>query len=113
MYFDTEREEMSDGTREDTTTSVQIEEIKRDILEQLFVTNLSPVHAHNGHGDVLIAKSMTTVERNKSHQFKSPAGIPRNSHASRSCYNDCRIVMSIALKLVLKQLPLMTKQQLL
>jgi hypothetical protein len=51
MYFDTEREEMSDGTREDTTTSVQIEEIKRDILEQLFVTNLSPVHAHNGHGD--------------------------------------------------------------
>ncbi len=51
MYFDTEREEMSDGTREDTTGSVQIEEIKRAIMEQLLVTNLSPVRAHNRHGD--------------------------------------------------------------
>jgi hypothetical protein len=51
MYFDTEREEMSDGTREDTTVSVQIEEIKRAIMEQLLVTNLSPVRVHNRHGD--------------------------------------------------------------
>ena len=42
---------MSDGTRGDTTTSVQIEELKRAIRALPFVTKLSPVRAHNGHGD--------------------------------------------------------------
>ena len=41
---------MSDGTREDTTVSVQIEEIKRAIRALPFVTKLSPVRAHKGHG---------------------------------------------------------------
>ena len=44
-------EEMSDGTREDTTASVQIEEIKSAIRALPFVTKLSPVRAHKGHGD--------------------------------------------------------------
>ncbi len=34
---------MRDGTREDTTVSVQIEEIKRAIRTLPFVTKLSPV----------------------------------------------------------------------
>ncbi len=42
---------MSDGTREDTTVSVQIEEFKRAIRALSFVTKLSPVREHNGHGD--------------------------------------------------------------
>jgi hypothetical protein len=42
---------MRDGTREDTTVSVQIEELKRAILALPFVTKLTPVRAHNGHGD--------------------------------------------------------------
>jgi hypothetical protein len=42
---------MSDGTREDTTASVQIEELKRAIRALPFVTKLSPVRAHNGHVD--------------------------------------------------------------
>ena len=42
---------MSDGTSEDTTESVQIEEVKRSIRDLPFVTKLSPVRAHNGHGD--------------------------------------------------------------
>jgi hypothetical protein len=41
---------MSDGTREDTTASVQIEEIKCAIWALPFVTKLSPVRAHKGHG---------------------------------------------------------------
>jgi hypothetical protein len=45
-----QREEMSDGTREDTTESVQIEEIKRAIQSLPFVTKLSPVRAHKSHG---------------------------------------------------------------
>ena len=45
---------MSDGTRWDTTTSVQIEELKRAIRALPFVTKLSPVRAHNGHGDGLV-----------------------------------------------------------
>ena len=51
MYIFGEREEMSDGTHEDTTMLVQIEEVKRDIRVLLFVTKLSPVRTHNGHGD--------------------------------------------------------------
>jgi hypothetical protein len=46
-----EREEINDGTREDTTASVQIEELKRAIRALPFVTKLSPVRVHNGHGD--------------------------------------------------------------
>jgi hypothetical protein len=42
---------MIDGTREDTTASVQIEEFKLAILALPFVTKLSPVRAHNDHGD--------------------------------------------------------------
>ena len=34
---------MSDGTSEDTTESVQIEEVKRSIRDLPFVTKLSPV----------------------------------------------------------------------
>jgi len=41
---------MSDGTCEDTTVSVQMEEIKRAILALPFVTKLSPVRAHKSHG---------------------------------------------------------------
>ncbi len=41
---------MRDGTREDTTASVQMEEIKRAIRALPFVTKLSPVRAHKGHG---------------------------------------------------------------
>jgi hypothetical protein len=41
---------MSDGNREDTTVSVQIEEIKCVIRELPFVTKLSPVLAHKSHG---------------------------------------------------------------
>ena len=41
---------MSDGTREDTTASVQMEEIKRAIRALPFVTKLSPVRAHKSHG---------------------------------------------------------------
>jgi hypothetical protein len=44
------KEEMSDGNREDTTVSVQIEEIKCSIRALPFVTKLSPVRAHKGHG---------------------------------------------------------------
>ena len=44
------REEMSDGNREDTTVSVQMEEIKRAMLALPFVTKLSPVRAHKSHG---------------------------------------------------------------
>ncbi len=42
--------EMIDGTREDTTVSVQIEEIKCVIRALPFVTKLSPVRAHKGRG---------------------------------------------------------------
>ena len=42
---------MREGTREDTTGSVQIEEFKRAILALPFVTKLSPVRSHNDHGD--------------------------------------------------------------
>ncbi len=41
---------MSDGTREDTTMLVQIEEVKRVIRAIPFVTKLSPVCTHKGHG---------------------------------------------------------------
>jgi hypothetical protein len=44
----------SDGTRkdtEDTTTLVQIEEVKCAIRAMLFVTKLSPVGGRNSHGD--------------------------------------------------------------
>ena len=41
---------MSEGTREDTTVSVQMEEIKRAMLALPFVTKLSPVRAHKSHG---------------------------------------------------------------
>ncbi len=41
---------MSDGNREDTTSSVQIEEIKCVIRALPFVTKLSPVRAHKSHG---------------------------------------------------------------
>jgi hypothetical protein len=44
----------SDGTRkdtEDTTTIVQIEEVKRVIRALMFVTKLSPVGGRNSHGD--------------------------------------------------------------
>jgi hypothetical protein len=44
----------SDGTckdTEDTTTLVQIEEVKRAIRSLLFVTKLSPVGGRNSHGD--------------------------------------------------------------
>ena len=41
---------MSEGTREDTTASVQIEEIKGAIRALPFVTKLSPVRAHKSHG---------------------------------------------------------------
>ncbi len=53
MYFDNfgEKEEMRDETREDTTTSVHMEEIKCDIRDQPFVTKLSLVREHKGHGD--------------------------------------------------------------
>ena len=44
------KEEMSDGNREGTTVSVQMEEIKRAILALPFVTKLSPVRAHKSHG---------------------------------------------------------------
>ena len=42
----------SDGTRKDTedTTLVQIEDLERTIRALPFVTKLSPVGAHNGHG---------------------------------------------------------------
>jgi hypothetical protein len=43
--------QMSDGTSGDTTTFVQMEEIKRAFRALPFVTKLSPVRAHNGHGD--------------------------------------------------------------
>jgi hypothetical protein len=42
---------MNDGTREDTTVSVQIEVFRRVIRELPFVTKLSPVRVHNGHCD--------------------------------------------------------------
>jgi hypothetical protein len=42
---------MGDGTREDTTVSVQFEEIKHAIRAFPFVTKLSPVRVHKGHGD--------------------------------------------------------------
>ena len=53
MYFDTslKTSRMSDGTREDTTVSVQIEEIKRATRALPFVTKLSPVRTHKSHGD--------------------------------------------------------------
>ena len=41
---------MSDGACEDSTGSVQMEEIKRAILALPFVTKLSPVRAHKSHG---------------------------------------------------------------
>ena len=42
---------MSDGeTSGDTTTFAQMEEIKRAIRALPFVTKLSPVRVHNGHG---------------------------------------------------------------
>ncbi len=41
---------MNDGNREDTTASVQIEEIKCAIRALPFVTKLSPVRAHKSHG---------------------------------------------------------------
>jgi hypothetical protein len=44
----------SDETRkdtEDTTTLVQIEEVKCDIRTLLFVSKLSPVSGRNSHGD--------------------------------------------------------------
>jgi hypothetical protein len=56
---------------------------------------------------------MTTVERNKRNQFKSRTGTPYCTSVYRSCENDWRRIISTALKLVLKKLPLMTKQQLL
>jgi hypothetical protein len=51
-----EEEEMegSDGTREDTedtTMLLQIEEVMSAIGALPIVTKLSPVGAHNGHGD--------------------------------------------------------------
>ena len=50
--FSREREEVdgSDGTREDTTMFVQIEDVKSVIRTLPFVTKLSSVGAHNGHG---------------------------------------------------------------
>jgi hypothetical protein len=53
MYFDTslKTSRREYGTREDTTVSVQIEEIKRAIRTLPFVTKLSPVRANKGHGD--------------------------------------------------------------
>jgi hypothetical protein len=42
---------MSDGNRENTTVSVQIEEIKCYITTLPFVTKLSEVRAHKSHGD--------------------------------------------------------------
>jgi hypothetical protein len=41
---------MSDGNRENTMASVQIEEIKCTIRELPLVTKLSPVRAHKSHG---------------------------------------------------------------
>ena len=41
---------MRDGTNGDTTTFVQMEEIKRAIRALPFVTKLSPVRAHKSHG---------------------------------------------------------------
>jgi hypothetical protein len=46
--------QMSDGTSGDTTTFVQMQEIKRAFRALPFVTKLSPVRAHNGHGDGLV-----------------------------------------------------------
>ena len=44
------KEEMSAGNREETTESVQIDEIKCAITALPFVTKLSPVRAHKSHG---------------------------------------------------------------
>jgi hypothetical protein len=63
--------------------------------------------------DAFLAKSMTVVERNKSHQFKSRGGTPHFTSSCRSCENDWRKIMANALKLFLKKLPLMPKKQLL
>ncbi len=46
-----ERRWRSDGTREDTTILVQIEEVKCTIRTLSFVTKLSPVGTHNSYGD--------------------------------------------------------------
>ncbi len=52
MYFDTSlKTSRVDLSVEDTTTLVQIEEVKSDIRELLFVTKLSPVGGRNSHGD--------------------------------------------------------------
>ena len=50
------------------------------------------------------AKSMTTVERNKSHQFKPREDTPHCIPLYRICENDWRNIMSDALKLLLKKL---------
>ena len=60
-----------------------------------------------------LAKSMTVVERNKSHQFNSRAGTPDCTPASRDCENDWRRIMATVLKLLLKKLLLMPPQLLL
>ena len=82
---------MEKGT-EDTSKLVQIEEVKCAIEKLPIVTVLSPVRAVKGKGRgygvtlrCLLAKNMVAVERNKSHQFMSPACTQRRKHACRSC----------------------------
>ncbi len=48
MYFDTSLKTFRRDC--DTTMIVQIEEVKRAIRLLPFVTKLSPVRSHNGHG---------------------------------------------------------------
>ncbi len=60
-----------------------------------------------------LAKSMTVVERNKSHQFNSRADTPDCTPVSRDCENDWRRIMATVLKLLLKKLLLMPPQLLL
>jgi hypothetical protein len=59
------------------------------------------------------AKSIVAVQRSKSQQSASRVYTPRSSHACRSCYNDFKIVMANALKLLQQKLLLMPPQLLL
>ncbi len=63
---------MSDGNRENTTASVQIEEIKCAIRALPFVTKLSPVRAHKSHG---AGSKEQTTQRISSRKRISTSGL--------------------------------------
>ena len=58
-----------------------------------------------GEGDrlhirTMVAKSITVVQRSKNQQSSSRVSTEQSSYACRSCWNDCRIVMTNTLKLL-------------